>query len=534
LSDLTGRYLPAGKTASFEAGTSTLIPLVDGEQYFGEVRREIGRTRGAGDVIYMLGWRFEANFRFSTDPNDVSELGTVLALKAAAGVDVRIIMSAKWQILWLLEHNTDADLRAGANYAFNVQIDRFGPKGNLLHAEILRNIKVGRNAPLNARVLLDHTGELLGIHHQKMVVVQRDGSAVGFLGGLDFLADRLDTTRHDEALPRKTPTRPNENIDYYWHDAGARIEGPAVHRLFWAFATRWMYCATEMTDRSFTLKDGQRIASLNPRIEQTAPQAKPQKAPLATGSKALPGVFIAMNFPERDVRGSNPAAHDPHGLFAKPPLHTTGDLYKKAISSARKYIYVEDQYFSAKLLEPVLRAAKDRGVKIIVVMGGFDDDAGKAVSPQVTNVFLKELGDKIALRHLKSTIVHSKLLIVDDEFVAIGSTNFADRSLAETEDQPSPQDEPLRQALKAVSQGWGTDSEISVAAVDDRTDDWNVAMRLRVLLWAEHLRVDPTDRAIWRELSDLGTALSIFDPAWGKSVTFQHPNSRLVRVTITR
>ena len=49
-------------------------------------------AQGAGDAIYVLGWRFESTFRFSADPNDVSELGTVLAIKAAAGIDVRIIM----------------------------------------------------------------------------------------------------------------------------------------------------------------------------------------------------------------------------------------------------------------------------------------------------------------------------------------------------------------------------------------------------------------------------------------------------------
>jgi hypothetical protein len=57
-------------------------------------------------------------------------------------------------------------------------------------------------------------------------------------------------------------------------------------------------------------------------------------------------------------------------------------------------------------------------------------------------------------------------------------------------------------------------------------------MRLRVLLWAEHLRVDPADQAIWRELSNPDTALSVFNPAWGKPTTFPSPISRLVPVTI--
>jgi phosphatidylserine/phosphatidylglycerophosphate/cardiolipin synthase-like enzyme len=449
--EITARYLPSGGPVRIEEDTSTLIPLVDGEQYFGAIRHEIGRTSSAGDLIYMLGWRIESNFRFNTQPNDISELGIVLALNAAAGVDVRIIMPAKWQLLYLLESNTDAELRARGNFDLNNQLDRFGPNGNPLHAEKLRNIKVGNNTPLSARVLLDHSGELFGIHHQKMVIVQRAGSAVGFLGGIDFLADRLDSVRHDDTLPRKNPTHPKEDIAYYWHDAGARVEGPAVNGLFYYFAARWLYCAGELTDRSFQLKDGQKIASLNPCIEQTAPRTKGQTTPLASSNKALPGVVVAANFPERDVRGGNPVQHDAHGMFAKPAIHTTGDLYKKAISSARKYIYVEDQYFDAPTLETALREAVKRGVKLIAVLGGFDDDVGKAVSPQFASPFLKSLGDSFAMRQVKSTIIHSKLMIIDDEFVAIGSSNFADRSLIEAEDKGGG--DGMRNLLKELKQG---------------------------------------------------------------------------------
>jgi phosphatidylserine/phosphatidylglycerophosphate/cardiolipin synthase-like enzyme len=528
---ITARYLPYGGPVRIEEDTSTLIPLVDGEQYFAAIRQEIGRTSNAGDLIYILGWRIESDFRFSTQPDDVSELGMVLALKAAAGVDVRIIMSAKWQLLYLLESRTDKELRAERNSNLDNQLDRYGQQGNPSHADKLRSIKVGKNTPLNARVLLDHSGELFGVHHQKMVIVQRAGSAVGFLGGIDFLYDRFDSTRHDETLPRLNPARPGKRINYYWHDAGARVEGPAVNGLFYYFAARWLYCASDLTDRSFKLKDGQQIASLNPRIEQTGLRAKGQATPLASSSKALPGVIVVANFPERDVRGASPIQHDQHRMFAKPAIHTTGDLYRKAIAAARKFIYVEDQYFGAPSLDAALREAVKRDVKIIVVTGAWDDDAGQPVSLQFSSPFLKSLGDLFAMRLVKSTIIHSKVMIIDDEFVAIGSTNFADRSLIEAEDKGDG--DGMRDLLKAMSQGWGTDSELTAAAVDDRKTDWNVAMRLRVQLWAEHLRVDLGDQRIWRELSNLNTALSVFNASWGKPITFSSPNSRLVPVTIS-
>jgi hypothetical protein len=73
---------------------------------------------------------------------------------------------------------------------------------------------------------------------------------------------------------------------------------------------------------------------------------------------------------------------------------------------------------------------------------------------------------------------------------------------------------------------------LTVAAVDDRIGDLNVARRLRVLLWAEHVGVSAFDQAIWRQLADLGTGLSVFNKSWGKPVTLDHSKSRLVTVKI--
>ncbi|MEQ1560788.1 MAG: phospholipase D-like domain-containing protein [Methyloglobulus sp.] len=528
---INARYFPSGGPTRIEEDNSAIIPLVDGEEYFNAVRMEIGRAQSPGDAIYMLGWRFEADFRFNKSSNDPSELGTVLASKAATGVDVRIIMPTKWQLLDWLQKETEKELRDRNNNDLNNLLNWFGPKGNILHTDLLRKKTIGRDSPLSSRILLDYSGELFGTHHQKMVLILRGGAAVGFVAGIDFLADRLDSRRHDEKLPRPYSTNQKDTIKYYWHDAGARVEGPVVKSLFYFFNARWSYCLT-LSDRAFKFKDGQTIPSLNPRVEMTSPRGKAQSTPLSS-TTPLKGVYLAANFPERDVKGSNPAFHEPHGMFARPSIHTTGELYKKAIGSARKYIYIEDQYFSAQSMEGVLLEAARRSVKIIAVIGGFSDDEGKSVDPRLSSPFLKSLGnDKVAVMQVKDTIVHSKLMIIDDEFVAIGSANFTDRSFIEAEDKGGGADSAMRDFLRDVKQAWSTDSELTVAAVDDRRNDLNVAMRLRILLWAEHLRVSAEDQVIWRQLSDLEVGLSIFNKSWGRPVSFDHGNSRLLHVEI--
>ncbi|HEX6427086.1 MAG TPA: phospholipase D-like domain-containing protein, partial [Niastella sp.] len=487
MQEINARYFPAAGPFRIEEDSSSVTPLVDGEEYFNAVRMEIGRAQSPGDAIYMLGWRFEADFRFSKQTSDPSELRTVLAIKAAAGVDVRIIMPTKWQLLNWLESETEEKLLGRDNNDLKNLLNWFGPKGNILHTDLFRKETVGRDTPLSGRVLLDHSGELFGTHHQKMVVVIRNGAAVGFVTGIDFLADRLDSRRHDESLPRQYAPNSKETIKYYWHDAGAKVEGPIVNALLHIFRARWTYCTT-LQNRGFQLADKQNIPSLNPRIEMTMPVNKAKSTPLS--SAALKGVFLAANLPERDVKGANPAFHEAHGMFARPAIHTTGELYKKAIQAARKYIYVEDQYFDAESLHSVMQDAVRRGVKIIGVLGGFSDDEGKLVDPKWSDPFLKGLGsDKVAVMLVKNTIVHSKLMVIDDEFVAIGSTNFKDRSLIEAEDKGGGVDNAMRDFLKEVKQAWGTDSELTIAAVDDRQTSQNIAMRVRILLWAEHLRV---------------------------------------------
>ena len=101
--------------------------------------------------------------------------------------------------------------------------------------------------------------------------------------------------------------------------------------------------------------------------------------------------------------------------------------------------------------------------------------------------------------------MHSKLILIDDEFLADGSANFMDRSMQYTGVQ-------------------GDDSELSVAAVSTGS----LVSDLRVQLWAEHLRTAAP--AALAELRDLARSLGFWRQAWGSGLTFAHPASALVFV----
>ncbi len=524
--EVTTRFLPVSASVPFAVheGDSQVTPLIDGEEYFTAARMAMGRTVGPGDAIYLFGWRFDANFRFSLDASDNVRLGQVLAEKAAAGVDVRLITSAKWQLLDYLQTHTEKELRNEGN-DLKSALAWFGPDGNIAEGTALRQVKVGGQTPLAARVVFDYRGEVTGIHHQKGLVVIRAGVATAFLGGIDFLGNRLDTSRHDAKLPRLNPTWPDQSVAFYWHDCGALVEGRAALDVLGVFLVRWEACALQPA-RRFKLLEGAVIApALNPSIETTALRG----AQAATVSAPVRAAYIALNFPERDAPGANPADDSTASTYGK--VHTVGVMYQTAIRGARQYIYIEDQYHASPLtLFPALGEAIKRGVKVIAVIGGFDDDAQARVEPKVKGelaVFIASLGAAAAgirVFHIQDTVVHSKLMVVDDQFFAIGSANFTDRSMSEARDASK-----LGQILSHFDRKVGaTDSELHVGVVDDRPPQQNTALALRIRLWAEHLRVDQWDAAVRADLSDLRRSLSIFSSSWGSPVRFTHPASRLV------
>jgi phosphatidylserine/phosphatidylglycerophosphate/cardiolipin synthase-like enzyme len=159
---------------------------------------------------------------------------------------------------------------------------------------------------------------------------------------------------------------------------------------------------------------------------------------------------------------------------AMPPegVHEVYLTLVHAIGAARRYVYIEDQYFEEYpggdgrfQLYPFLRAAAARGVKVILVGSGTRDPAEAA--PMINRTVNKDLQHlvidplpsgmrrNVGLWRVDNLTVHSKLVLIDDVFASVGSANFFSRSMA------------------------GTDTELTAAMVT--TGD--AVRNLRVSLW---------------------------------------------------
>ncbi len=253
-----------------------------------------------------------------------------------------------------------------------------------------------------------------GSHHQKIVLA--DG-VVGFCGGLDICGDRWDTPQHR----RRNPLRKNEDGTPYslFHDVQIAVQGEAASVLEEIFLDRWA-AAT-----------GERLPSLPP-----APRRRldlPHTLRLSGGP-----VSISRTVPVGTCGQTT-------------PVHEIAQFYDDAIASAQRLILIENQYFtSRRVFEALHKRISDTsrpGVEMIMIL------------PQAAQNWKEELAigfeQRRMLQRLEATAkanrcplgiytpiktgtaplpptpiyVHSKVLVVDDRILSVGSANTSNRSL---------------------------------------------------------------------------------------------------------
>src|SRR3984893_13829042 len=135
-----------------------------------------------------------------------------------------------------------------------------------------------------------------------------------------------------------------------------------------------------------------------------------------------------------------------HGNDFFPPLPSTGSylvqairssprnanldlLYLLAIASAQKTLRIENAYFLPdELIRKELIAAAKLGAKVEIIVPGkhIDQKLVRAASKRHWPELIKA---GIKIYEYQPTMVHVKLMIVDDIFVSIGSGNFDGRSI---------------------------------------------------------------------------------------------------------
>jgi phospholipase D1/2 len=293
--------------------------------------------------------------------------------------------------------------------------------------------------------LFDSNHAVGASHHQKLAIV--DGHQA-FLGGLDFNADDWDDRRHLADNPLRADSGEEQHHPY--HDVQAYFSGPVAKELADYFATRWLRAGGD---------------------ELKLPDV-PKPRPLCIPKLAVRAPQVALS------RTEAPTLTDGH------KVQEIRQLYLDAIASAEEMIYIENQYFSSEAVYHALlermRAANRPKLDIALVLPKRLPSLVESVALSPPRIrMLTGLREAAAAHghrfgayypaafhhHVEKgpdgkskeepVVVHSKILIVDDRFLTMGSANTSNRSMAlDTElnatwEAAAP-DDPLIRSIRRV------------------------------------------------------------------------------------
>lgn len=284
----------------------------------------------------------------------------------------------------------------------------------------------------HARVHFEFTNhpDAGGCYHRKLVII--DGE-VAFLGGLDLCDSRWDTRSHVKQAPERIDLKGNPYKPF--HDIQVGVRGPVVEPLVEIFREDWRR-ATGQEPQSAGVDAAAPASGDGPERPETA------------DAFSLAGLSAGLGVPLRARRVALSRTEcDPEGR------HSVGEiqrLLEQAIAAAEQLIYIETQYFTSRSLAEALchRLADTSRSKLQIVLimpDGADSpkedfvlgNRQRAIRHLVGN-FARHFGHELRLlmssdstpeAPAPATFIHSKLVIVDDEFSTIGSANFTNRSM---------------------------------------------------------------------------------------------------------
>lgn len=310
-----------------------------------------------------------------------------------------------------------------------------------LERELLPRLRMGWSTHPRLHFALDADHPPAASKHEKVVVVD---DRVAFIGGIDLGRRRWDTSEHLPEDPRRRS--PSEHLYPPFHDVQAVVEGEAAA------------CLGDMIRQRWDAVTG----------EHLAPPREGGGAVWPSGvAAAAEDLTLALVRTRPEHRGS-------------PPVLETERLHLAAIAAARRFIYIENQFFTAGRIGNALAArleGQDPPEVLVVTsrrnVGWLEQTTmGGLRARLVRDLQRHDRRRRFAICYPETgsdppLTVHTKLLDVDDRLLYLGSANLSNRSMH-------------------------LDSEIGIALDARSRPDLQRAIRgLRLRLLAEHLGSDP-------------------------------------------
>jgi phospholipase D1/2 len=395
---------------------SRLAVVVDGEDYFRALRTALA---SAERQIMFIGWDFDfllEMFPDESDENGMAPDGRPNAL----GPYLEALCDDKPDLdIYLLKWNGAALIAPGS---------------------LIPSIALAYFGKDQVHFSLDSHHPTGACHHQKIVVIDDE---LAFCGGIDATLGRWDTTGHLANDPRRRTSGGRQRKP--WHDVACAVTGDAAKALGDLARARWYRATGEILDTPGTGHVPEWPGHLDTLLTDVS-------------------VGIARTEPPFD--GSD-------------LINEIERVTLAAIRQARRVIYIESQYLAAESVLSVIeeRLAVPDGPEVVILnpregehfiehsamhaaRGRWLLDVRERFPERLRCLYPVNGGDQ-------AIYVHAKVLLVDDHFVKIGSSNINDRSL-----------------------GFDTECDLCFEAKNDVQREIIAGLMLRLL--SEHLGSEPS------------------------------------------
>lgn len=386
--------------------------LVDGDAYFGALRRAMLRARRS---IFILGWDTDSRMQLPAQAAEGAPLPEPLGDFLNAVTQRRPALQVR-VLSW--------------DYAVLFARER----------EWLGALKFNWRTRRRVEFRLDDHHPTGASHHQKIVVIDDE---IAFVGGFDLARCRRDDSAHGADDPRRRDVDGRPYAPF--HDVQMLVEGPAARALGELARTRWL----RATGHWVHLPDPARSGS---------------------GGACWPGVAPDLSDVDVAIARTEPRFDGSDGAGE------IRALLCDAIAAARRCVFMENQYFSSAIVAAELARSlgAERGPDIVLVtserQSGWLEQSTMGV---LRARLLRRLHERDRHRRFRAYSpllpqpgngclnVHSKVMIVDDELLTIGSANLSNRSMS--------LDTECNLAIEAAVQGEGAArTRAAIAALRDR------------------------------------------------------------------
>nr|WP_082929281.1 phospholipase D-like domain-containing protein [Mycobacterium sp. 852013-51886_SCH5428379] len=371
----TGRILIPGDTCWRTAHADRFSRIVDGENYLRNVKAAmLNATRR----IIIVGWDLDYRTPLETGDADLSGPRHLAPF-----------------LHWLIRQQPDLEVYLlKSNLRLLSAFDGFW-------FGIAPVSLVNRVTSPRMHFAVDGAHPTGAVHHQKIVVVD---DALAFCGGIDLTIGRWDTRLHLNDDPRRSAAG---NSYGPRHEVATVVDGAAAHALAEVARDRWRTATGETLEPVDTGRTFWPPAVRDPLCD------------------VVVGIARTLPAPPADVEVREVEALD-----------------LAAIAAARDVIYLENQYLAARSLADALaeRLREPDGPEIVIILPRSSESRLEQQSMDSARERLLRLLWSADLHGRlgvywpiaaggKSVYVHSKVLVVDDRLLRVGSSNLNNRSL---------------------------------------------------------------------------------------------------------